>query len=326
VRLGVYFDLRNPPGWRQDWSRLYSFTLELCQEAERLGADSAWFSEHHMFEDGYLPQPLTFAAAVAARTSRIRIGTAVLLAPLRRAVQLAEEAAVVDILSDGRLDLGLGAGYRQPEFDAYGADLGDRYRATDQMVLDLRKAWADGKVMPPPRQSPVPLWLGYGGPQGARRAGRLGTGLLSLNPEQLAPYRQGLQDAGLDPASARMSGVVHAWVSQDPDRDWPLVARHHAYQWDSYRRYLAEGTGRPAPKPVDPDRSRANGLKPGMGNLLYATPEDAAEKIGKHLDGLPVDTAFFWASLAGMQEDAAVRHVQTLCTRLRPLLNELEAA
>jgi alkanesulfonate monooxygenase SsuD/methylene tetrahydromethanopterin reductase-like flavin-dependent oxidoreductase (luciferase family) len=322
VRLGVYFDLRNPPEWRQDWSRLYSFALELCEESERLGADSAWFSEHHLFEDGYLPQPLTFAAAAAARTRRIRIGTAVLIAPLRRAIQLAEEAAVVDILSDGRLDLGLGAGYRQPEFDAYGAKLDDRYPATDQMVLDLRRIWEDGAVTPPPRQSPVPIWLGYGGPHGARRAGRLGTGLLSLNPGQLAPYRQGLREAGLDPGAARMSGPVHAWVTEDPDRDWPLVARHHTYQWDSYRRYMVEGTGRPAPRPIDPERSRAKGLTPGMGNLLYETPEEAAAKIREHVGGLPVDTVFFWVFLAGMPEDAVLRHVRTLCTRLRPLLND----
>jgi alkanesulfonate monooxygenase SsuD/methylene tetrahydromethanopterin reductase-like flavin-dependent oxidoreductase (luciferase family) len=168
----------------------------------------------------------------------------------------------------------------------------------------------------------VPIWLGYGGPQGARRAGRLGTGLLSVHPEQLAPYREGLREAGLDPASARMSGPVHAWVSEDPDGDWPLVARHHAYQWDSYRRYMVEGTGRPQPRPIDPDRSRANGLKPGMGNLLYGTPEDAAKQIREHVRGLPVDTLLFWASLAGMPEDAVVRHVQTLCTRLRPLLHD----
>ena len=325
MRLGVYFDMRNPPGWRQDWARLYSFTLELCEEAERLGADSAWFSEHHMFEDGYLPQPLTVAAAAAARTRRIRLGTAVLIAPLRRAIHLAEEAAVVDILSDGRLDLGLGAGYRQSEFDAYGAKLEDRYRATDQMVLDLRSAWTEGTVMPPPRQAPLPIWLGYAGPQGARRAGRLGTGLLTLNPELLSPYRQGLQDAGLDPASARMSGPVHAWVSEDPERDWPLVAKHHAYQWDSYRRYMVEGTGRPDPRPIDPERSRANGLKPGMGNLLVATPADAADQVKEHLAGLPVDTVFFWVSLAGMPEDTVVRHVQTLCTRMRPLLHDGQA-
>ena len=132
MNVGIYFDLRNPPQWRQDPHRLYGFTLEMCEEAERLGANSVWFSEHHLFEDGYLPQPLTFAAAVAARTSRVRIGTAVLLAPLRPAVQIAEDVAIVDILSDGRMELGLGAGYRVPEFELFGADIERRYAATDR--------------------------------------------------------------------------------------------------------------------------------------------------------------------------------------------------
>ena len=78
--VGVYFDLRNPPQWQRDPARLYGFTLELCEEAERLGAHSVWLSEHHLFEDGYLTQPLTFAAAVAARTRRVRIGTALYFA------------------------------------------------------------------------------------------------------------------------------------------------------------------------------------------------------------------------------------------------------
>jgi alkanesulfonate monooxygenase SsuD/methylene tetrahydromethanopterin reductase-like flavin-dependent oxidoreductase (luciferase family) len=320
MRLGVYFDLRNPPAWRQDWARLYAFTLEVCEEAERLGADSAWFSEHHMFEDGYLPQPLTFAAAAAARTRRIRLGTAVLLAPLRKSIHLAEEAAVVDILSGGRLDLGLGAGYRTVEFEAYDADMAARYAATDGLVGELRALWSGGRVTPPPMQEPIPIWLGYGGPQGARRAGRLGAGLLSLRPDLATPYLQGRREAGLDPASGTMSGTLPVWVTDDPERDWPLVAEHHGYQWDSYRRYMVEGTDQPVPRPIDPERSRTRGLTQGLGNLHYGTPEEAAVAIKTHLDGVPVDTVFIWASLAGMPEDVVVRHVQTLCSRLRPLL------
>jgi alkanesulfonate monooxygenase SsuD/methylene tetrahydromethanopterin reductase-like flavin-dependent oxidoreductase (luciferase family) len=322
MRIGLYFDLRNPPAWRQDWARLYAFTLELCEEAERLGADSIWLSEHHLFDDGYLPQPLTFAAAVAARTRRVRIGTAVLIAPLRRPIHLAEEAAIVDILSDGRLDLGLGAGYRPPEYEAYGADISARYDDTDRTVRTLRELWAVGQVTPPPQQSQVPIWLGYGGPKGARRAGLLGEGLLSLNPDLVEPYRAGLSEAGHDPLGARMSGTIQTWVTEDPEADWPLVAKHHANQWDSYRRYMVEGTGRPTPRPIDPERSRARGLEAGMGNLLFATPADAAAQIRTHLDGVPVDTLLFWASLAGMPEDVVVRHVQTLCTQIRPLLSD----
>src|SRR5215207_8184755 len=150
--VGVYFDLRNAPGWRQDPARLYAYTLELCEEAERLGAHSVWLSEHHLFDDGYLPQPLTFAAAVAARTTRVRIGTAVLLAPLHSAAEIAEQVAVVDLVSNGRVDLGLGAGYRVPEFELFGADISRRYGLTDGRVRELRALWAEGRVTPAPVQ------------------------------------------------------------------------------------------------------------------------------------------------------------------------------
>src|SRR3954447_12944960 len=120
MKVGIYLDLRNPPQWRRGWQELYAQKLDRVVEAERLGLESVWLSEHHLFADGYLPQPLVFAAALAARTRRLRIGTAVLLAPLRTAIDVAEQAAVVDQLSGGRLELGLGAGYRVPEFAAYG--------------------------------------------------------------------------------------------------------------------------------------------------------------------------------------------------------------
>lgn len=119
VNVGIYLDLRNPAEWRQDWARLYGFTLELCEEADRLGVHSIWTTEHHGFDDGYLSQPLTMAAAIAARTKRARIGTGVTIAPLRHPAHLAEEAAIVDLVSGGRLELGIGTGYRLPEYELF---------------------------------------------------------------------------------------------------------------------------------------------------------------------------------------------------------------
>lgn len=318
--VGIYFDLRNPPGWRTDWARTYSFALEMCEEAEHLGASSVWLSEHHLFEDGYLPQPLTFAAAVAARTCRVRIGTAVLLAPLRQAAHLAEEAAVVDIVSGGRLDLGLGAGYRIPEFELFGQNIADRYRATSAMVRGLREIWARGAVTPPPVQDPVPIWLGFNGPQGARRAGRMGEGLLSASRTLLEPYLAGLREGGHDVSTARMKGSIPAFVTDDPEGDWPLVSRHFAYQWDSYRRYMIEGTGREAVRPIDPDRSRAGGLRGPAPGLLYGTPAEVAPAILEYVAGSPVQTVFLWLSLAGLPEEVVARHLRTICTGLAPLL------
>jgi alkanesulfonate monooxygenase SsuD/methylene tetrahydromethanopterin reductase-like flavin-dependent oxidoreductase (luciferase family) len=323
VNLGVWFDLRNPPGWRQDPARLYAFTLELCEEAELLGADSLWFSEHHGFEDGYLPQPLTFAAAAAARTTRVRLGTGILVAPLRKTAQLAEEAAVVDIISGGRLELGLGAGYRVPEFELFGADFTARYQILDQQVAELRRLWADGGLTPPPTQQRLPIWLGYQGPKGARRAGRMGEGLLTVAASSWPHYRDGLAEAGHNTATARMAGGIQAYVTDDPERDWPRVAPHIAYAQDSYRRYMVEGTNNPVPRPVDPERLRAHGPEAGpMKYFLFGTPEEVAKAIREYAGDAPVQTVWLGASVAGLPEDLAARHVQTICTRLAPLLKE----
>jgi alkanesulfonate monooxygenase SsuD/methylene tetrahydromethanopterin reductase-like flavin-dependent oxidoreductase (luciferase family) len=326
VNVGIWFDLRNPPGWRQHPARLYAFTLELCEEAEHLGAGSLWFSEHHGFEDGYLPQPLTIAAAAAARTSQVRIGTGILVAPLRKTPQLAEEAAVVDLISDGRLDLGLGAGYRVPEFELFGADIAARYTTLDQQVVELRRLWGPGGLTPAPVQDRLPIWLGYQGPKGARRAGRLGEGLLTVAPGSWPHYRDGLAEGGHDPAAARMAGGIQAYVTDDPERDWPLVAPHIAYNHDSYRRYMVEGTGSPVPRPVDPERLR--GRRPDgrpLSYYLFGTPEQVATSIREYVGvEAPVRTIWISGSIAGFPEDMAARHVRTICTRLRPLLEKEE--
>ncbi len=320
MRVGVYFDMRNPPGWRQDPTRLYGFTLEMCEEAERLGADSIWLSEHHLFEDGYLNQPLAFAAAVAARTKRARIGTAVLLAPLHAAAEIAEQATLADIISGGRIDLGLGAGYRVPEFELFGADIGRRYTTTDQRARELRALWASGRLTPAPVQGEIPIFMGYQGPQGARRAGLLGEGLLSVNPALTEPYESALAEAGHSPARARRGGSVQAWVTDDPERDWPVVKKHLAYQLDSYRRYMVEGTDQPIPRPVDPDR--LIGKDPGkvLGSFMYGTPEMVARGILDYIGDLAVEDVFLWGSLAGMPEPMVAQAIETICTKLAPLL------
>ncbi|MBJ7336390.1 LLM class flavin-dependent oxidoreductase [Mycolicibacterium sp.] len=320
MKVGLYFDLRNPPGWHQEWQRLYGFTLEVCEEADRLGIGSLWFSEHHLFSDGYLNQPLTFAAAAAARTTQTRLGTAVMVAPIRRAAQIAEEATVVDLVSGGRLDLGLGTGYRKPEFDLYEESLIGRYDRTDARVREMRALWASGTLTPPPVQDSVPIWLGYQGPKGARRAGVLGEGLLSVNRDLLEPYREGLIAGGHDPASARMAGALSAFVTDDPERDWPIVSKHVSWQADSYRAHMVDGTDQPPPKPVDAERIRSKGLTTGFHGLLVDTPQNVATQVRDVTEGLPVETVFFWVSIAGMPEEMVMRHMQIICTDLAPLL------
>jgi alkanesulfonate monooxygenase SsuD/methylene tetrahydromethanopterin reductase-like flavin-dependent oxidoreductase (luciferase family) len=320
IDVGVYFDLRNPPQWAQDPSRLYGFTLEMCEEAERLGASSVWFSEHHLFEDGYLTSPLTMAAAAAARTKRVRLGTAIVIAPLHHPVEIGEQSAVVDILSGGRLDLGVGTGYRVPEFELFGASLKARYKQTDDTVHRLRELWRDERVRPRPVQDPVPVWMGYQGPQGARRAGLLGERLLSANAQLWEHYSAGLAEAGHPASAGVMAGGIQGWVSADPERDWPMVSKHLAHQLNSYRRHMVEGTDAPAPKPVDVDRLVHSGRSGPLGDFMYGTPEVVASRIREYTAEAPVQEVFLWASIGGMGEADVARNVQTICTKLAPLL------
>jgi alkanesulfonate monooxygenase SsuD/methylene tetrahydromethanopterin reductase-like flavin-dependent oxidoreductase (luciferase family) len=319
MRVGLYFDMRNPPAWRRPWTDLYQRTLEIIEEAERRGASSVWLSEHHFFEDGYLPQPLTMAAAVAARTGRVRIGTAVYLALLRRPVQLAEEAAIVDLVSDGRLDLGLGVGYRVPEFEAYGADIANRYQDFEALVPELRRLW-DGVVTPPPAQSPLPVWGGFQGPRGARMSGRLGIGLLVSDGRLYPPYLEGLEEGGHGSGAARMKGAVNMLVAEDPEAVWPAVKEHISYQWNSYRRYQVEGTDSEPLPVVDPERwrqPRSDGRPPRFPVL---TPPDAAAHVRAVVGDAPVEEIFVWASAGGMPDELVERHVELVCDELVPLL------
>lgn len=321
LKIGINFDLRNPPGWRVDDRRLYAFALELCEEAERLGADAIWCTEHHLSEDGYLPQPLVFLSAVAARTKRLRLGTAILLGNLREPATIAEEAALVDIISGGRLELGLGAGYRANEFELFGKDYASRFKSLAALPAELRRLWSDARVLPHPVQKPIPIWMGYQNAKGARRAGLMGERLLSPRADLWPVYRQGLVDGGHDPANAQMGGLIQGWVSDDPEADWPVVSKHLGYQVESYMRYAAEATpGAPAPKvDVEALRGKADGGRQ-LGTFMMATPEDAAKRIRSSIADAPVTNIYLWASIANLPEKMAVRNVQTIFGKLAPLL------
>ena len=321
MKLGLYFDLRNPAPWARPWPEVYGRALDLVVEAERLGAASVWFSEHHLFSDGYLPQPLTFAAAAAARTTRVRIGTAVLLAALRPAALVAEEAAVIDQISGGRLELGIGAGYSVPEYELYNADITKRYGLTDAAVAEILRLLDDGIVTPPAAQNPFPIWLGYQGPQGAKRAGRLGVGLLSLDRALLDPYREGLVEGGYDPATARTGGMLDIIVADDPEAAFERILPHYAHQLNSYRAAAVAGSGRDAPKEITVEKLRSGAAQKGqIPGLRVLTPSDAVNAIREATDGSPVEHVYLWASVAGMPDDLVERHVELTCTQVAPNL------
>lgn len=317
--IGLYFDFRNPEPWRREPAAYYGWHLDLMQDLDRRGIGALWVTEHHFVEDDYLPQPLPMLAAIAARTERCRLGTGVVVAPLMHPMVIAEQAALADVISGGRVELGLGAGYVAPEFEAFGADLADRYHDTDHALAEVRRIHAAGECTPGPVQDPLPIWAGYLGPVGARRAGRLGVGLLTWNPDSWPIYRDALTANGHDPAIARMGGVLDFVVSEDPERFFDRLVPHRTHQLNSYRLNAAKGSGK-TPRLLSEDEVREGRGSGVIGALSVLTPDDAVARIRSVAGAAPVEHLYLWASIGGMPDDMVEEQAALLVDVVQPAL------
>ncbi|MCY4117614.1 MAG: LLM class flavin-dependent oxidoreductase [Caldilineaceae bacterium] len=181
-RLGFMSHLRG----RADADQAYSESLRIFETADELGFDAGWVAQHHFKDvDGYLPSPFPFLAAVAARTRRLRVGTSIIVLPFEHPLRVAEDAAVVDTISRGRLELGVGSGSDADEFEAFGVDMDSRHQRTTDCLITLKKALAgqllgtDGQQLRPPAPTLCDrLWLSALSLRGAQYAAQNGTGLL----------------------------------------------------------------------------------------------------------------------------------------------------
>jgi alkanesulfonate monooxygenase SsuD/methylene tetrahydromethanopterin reductase-like flavin-dependent oxidoreductase (luciferase family) len=236
VNVGLTLDFRNPFG--RPWREVWEDNLALVVQAEALGFDYFLIQEHFFTRDGYGPSVPVLLAVLAERTSRIRLGSNVYILPLRHPALLAQETAVLDHMSGGRLDVTVGLGHRRAEFETLGIDTKTRGARMDEALEVLTLAWTrrpfryagrfyeieDLEVNPPPLQVPhPPLWVGATTPVAARRAGRHGAHLrgASTAPEFFEAYAQGLEVAGHEPGTTRIS---RSWpittTLEDPDRVW----------------------------------------------------------------------------------------------------------
>ena len=256
VRVGVgLFTGQIPEGSGRTFAREYGETLDLVRLAESMGFDSAWVSEHHGSSDGYLPSLLPMLAALAASTERMQLGTGVVLAPLHDPLRLAEDAAVVDQISGGRLILGLGIGWRDEEFRMFGVPRSERAIRTAETIDVLRRAWTGRRfsfegsafsydrvrVTPPAaREGGIPIYLGGYADAAVRRAGRMADGYITdadaaeeVRPA-LSMLDEAARSAGRDPRSLGIALIQNAFVATGADA-WDIAHAGVAHQLGTYR-------------------------------------------------------------------------------------------
>jgi alkanesulfonate monooxygenase SsuD/methylene tetrahydromethanopterin reductase-like flavin-dependent oxidoreductase (luciferase family) len=256
MQVAFTMDFRNPDG--EPWQQFWEDRLWLMVEAEAMGFDCLLVQEHFFQRDGYAPSVPIFLTALIERTSTVRIGSYIYILPLHHAAQLAQETAVLDHFSGGRLDVTVGAGHSPEEYLAWGYSPKTRPSRMEEGLSVLKQAWTtrpfsfhgryydldDIGVWPEPCQKPhPPLWVAATAPAAAERAGRHGAHLhgASIDPEFHEAYLRGRQEAGFDPATARISNAWSVTVTnEDPEQLW--ARNRHCYQrrWSYYSEIRAD--------------------------------------------------------------------------------------
>lgn len=308
--MGLGFGLLSAqlrPG-ESGWSRAYRETVALAGEAERLGFNSLWNTEHHFVDDGYMPSLLVVAAALAARTESIEIGTGVVLAPLHHPLRLAEDAATVSLLSEGRLTLGLGLGWVDVEFEGLGSEMGRRGVAMEEILTILPRAWSgapfrhEGSVyrfpelaVRPAPAAPIPVVIGGGAEPAIRRAARLADGIFSNAParrflQQVEWVRDECDRIGRDPSELRFLHYSVMLPGSSADAAWEEYLEH---VWHMTWKYsdMGESATRPGPPPPPPpltDQGRSSLLSrttfAGTADEIVSSLQDLRERAGVPID------------------------------------------
>ena len=306
MMLSLRYDLR-APAFGPSTSSLYAAAIEQSVWAEQHGFMMVALSEHHGSDDGYCPSPMMVASAIASRTSTLRLLLAALVLPLHDPVRLAEDLAVLSILSGGRVDMIAGAGYLPHEGAMFGTTMDERVPRLEEAIRVLRAAWSGEpfeyggrtlQVTPVPPRAPMIL-LGGATKGAARRAARIADGFAPVDGSLWPAYEAACAELGRTPLGVppdASPGFIH--VAHDPDRAWAQIAPHALHETNSYGKWLAgsEGIARYTPF-ADADALRASG------SYAVLTPDECAAhlratgalRLHPLMGGLPPELA--WESL-----------------------------
>jgi alkanesulfonate monooxygenase SsuD/methylene tetrahydromethanopterin reductase-like flavin-dependent oxidoreductase (luciferase family) len=332
--FGLWYDFRNPERWRRSFTDMYRETLDQITWAESLGLESVWLTEHHFCDDGYTPSPLVLAAAIGQRTTRMTIGTNLIVLPLHNPVRIAEDAATLSLLTGGRFRLGVGQGYWQTEFAAFGRELRYRPSLLEEGVALIRRAWSGSRepftgkrftfpdlpITPVPEQRP-PLLVGAMQPRAIERAARIADGFLSTQNQHQETYLEAVARLGKPVAEARIYAGQWAIIAEDPERTWARIGDHALYQLNEYVSWGAFGPPESTPRFENRDQIIAAGA------YRLWDADTAVRELTELIRSRPqIKDLHFWAQLPGEPIESGCERIEYLATRVIPQVRARLAA
>lgn len=334
--LGLVFPFRNPPQWRVPFPEFYAEQLRQIREAEDLGYDTVWLTEHHFAEDGYSPALLPIAATIAGQTSRVRIGTFLLLLPLHNAARVAEDAATVDIISDGRFDMGLGQGYARAEFEGFGIPRNERGSRMEEGVRVIQGMWSqdpfsfagrhyrlkDISLQPKPVQSPPRVWIGANAPKAVDRAARLGCHFLGGGAsETQVMYDDALRRHGRNPDDFMAAQLRWTYVAPSYEQAWADCQDHLHYMLSWYGRWLSEAKDFPGAEafaqmpPAAELRQHPERL---IGSPMVGTPDQIGREIERFTEDVRTTHLVMGMHLPGIDPAKSRNSMQLFAREVLP--------
>jgi alkanesulfonate monooxygenase SsuD/methylene tetrahydromethanopterin reductase-like flavin-dependent oxidoreductase (luciferase family) len=281
----IRFDLRAPAFSPASPRDLYAAALDMVAFADEVGFQIATLSEHHGVDDGYLPAPLPMAGVLIGRTKRLTVNFSALLVPLYDPVKLAEDLAVLDLASGGRILVVAGLGYRPEEYEALGRDWSKRGRRLDECLEVLLRAWSGDafeyqgrrvRVTPLPHTKPhPPLFVGGSTAAAARRAARFGLPFAPplTDPELVALYDAECKRLGVKGGFTLSPGEpATTFVARDPDRAWAALGRYLLHDAVSYA-----GWQRPEQRSYQHSRATSVEALRAEGKYRVLTPDQCVD-------------------------------------------------
>jgi len=326
LRFGVCYDFRNPPDSGISTPNLYAEVLDQIEWLDKLGLDLVWFTEHHFVDDGYLPAWIPVASAAAARTDHVRFSCDICLLPFNNPVRLAEDMAVLDNLSNGRAEIGIGMGYAPHEFRGFGMPVGRRLSLTEEGLEVLKLCFAgerfsfDGSryqfndvIITPGyvQEGGPPLWIGAMSAAGAHRAARFDSHLLpqGSREQSLDTWRTDLESSGRDPLDYRIGIIKAVLVTDDRENDWPRVRDSERYRMQLYNRFFAESK-----QPVAQDG------QPISQRWVVGTADECVAELTSFIKEFDITDLVTWGAPPGLTPEMMNRSLERFATEVVPRL------